>query len=58
MKQAVLAPAPAAAALRTACGQEPSGFGLDNFSVHGDFEENGAIGLLIYYAPPRFQETD
>ena len=32
------------------------GFGLDNFSVHCDFEEDGAIGLLIYYSPPRFKD--
>lgn len=35
-----------------------TGFGMDNFSVHCDFEEDGAIGLLIYYAPPRFQEAE
>ena len=34
------------------------GFGLDNFSVHCDFEEDGAIGLVIYYSPPRFQDSD
>ena len=33
-------------------------FGLENFYVHCDFEEDGGIGLLVFYAPPRFQETD
>lgn len=35
-----------------------TGFGLENFYVHCDFEENSEIGLLVYYAPPRFQEAD
>ena len=31
-----------------------TGFGLGNFSLHCDFEEDGGIRVLIYYAPPRF----
>ena len=33
-----------------------TGFGLGNFSLHCDFEEDGGIRVLIYYAPPRFAE--
>lgn len=33
-------------------------FTFDNFSVDCDFLEDGGLSLLIYYAPPRFQETD
>lgn len=33
-------------------------FTLDNYAVDCDFQENGGIGLLIYYSPPRFQEAE
>ena len=33
-----------------------TGFGLGNFSLHCDFEEDGGIRVLIYYAQPRFAE--
>lgn len=33
-----------------------TGFGLEDFYVHCGFEEDGEIGLLVYYAPPRFAE--
>ena len=30
-------------------------FTFDNFAVDVDFQDDGGIDLLIYYAPPRFQ---
>ena len=31
------------------------GFGVGDFFVHCDWEEDGALDLLVFYAPFRFQ---
>ena len=33
-------------------------FTFDNFAVDVDFQDNGGMDLLIYYAPPRFQDAE
>ena len=33
-------------------------FTFDNFAVDVDFQDDGGIDLLIYYASPRFQDVE
>ena len=33
-------------------------FTFDNFAADVDFQDNGGMDLLIYYAPPRFQDAE